>query len=303
MGGTYKVTGINLKTSPLGESDRLITLLTEEQGLLRAVAPGARKHRSTLGGRSGLFVVNQLLIAKGRTLDKIIQAETLESYPGLSQDLSKLTASQYIAELIIDQALSDQPQAELFLFLRQYLTLLEQLPQAAILACLTHALFQLLIYAGIAPQVQACCVSRRAVVPELDRLDWRVGFSVFSGGVVLPSEVEQLAAEQAAARSPAQVASSRAPYRAAYPVAKATQTCSWLTSQETYLLQQLADPDWFHQALTTQPGLVLDSSQIWLKLERLLRQYAEHHFDRPIRSAALIDASFAASPFPSISPS
>ena len=94
MSGTYKAIGINLKSTPLGEADRLLTILTEEHGLLRAVAPGSRKHKSSLGGRSSLFVVNQLLIVKGRNLDKIIQAESLDSYPGLSQDLRKLTARQ-----------------------------------------------------------------------------------------------------------------------------------------------------------------------------------------------------------------
>ncbi|XGB43117.1 MAG: recombination protein O N-terminal domain-containing protein [Nodosilinea sp. LVE1205-7] len=39
MSQTYQVTGINLKAMPLGESDRLLTILTPELGLVRAVAP------------------------------------------------------------------------------------------------------------------------------------------------------------------------------------------------------------------------------------------------------------------------
>ena len=37
-GRTYRVTGINLKGIPLGEADRIVTILTREQGLIRAVA-------------------------------------------------------------------------------------------------------------------------------------------------------------------------------------------------------------------------------------------------------------------------
>jgi DNA repair protein RecO (recombination protein O) len=66
--------------------------LTREFGLIKAVAPGVRKQRSSIGGRSELFVVNELLIAKGRSLDKITQASTVESYPGLSRNLGKLSA-------------------------------------------------------------------------------------------------------------------------------------------------------------------------------------------------------------------
>jgi DNA repair protein RecO (recombination protein O) len=51
MSRTYKATGINLKTQVLGESDKIVTILTPEFGLIRAVAPGARKHNSSLGGR------------------------------------------------------------------------------------------------------------------------------------------------------------------------------------------------------------------------------------------------------------
>ena len=76
MSRTYKATGINLKAMPMGEADRLVTVLTKEQGVIRAIAPSARKHKSRLGGRSGLFVVNELLLTRGKSLDKILQAET-----------------------------------------------------------------------------------------------------------------------------------------------------------------------------------------------------------------------------------
>ncbi|WP_254721917.1 DNA repair protein RecO [Kovacikia minuta] len=166
MSRTYKVTGINLKSMPMGEADRLLTILTRELGLIRAVAMGARKHGSSLGGRSGLFVVNELLIAKGRSLDKVAQAETLESYPGLSQDLKKLTASQYLAELCLCQALSDQPQEELFCLLNEQLKRLERSAASQVLPYLTHAVFQLLILSGVVPQVHLCCVTRQPLVPQ-----------------------------------------------------------------------------------------------------------------------------------------
>ena len=62
---TYRATGINLKAIPLGEADRIVTILTPERGLVRAVAAGARKQKSQLGGRTELFVVNELVLAEG----------------------------------------------------------------------------------------------------------------------------------------------------------------------------------------------------------------------------------------------
>jgi DNA repair protein RecO (recombination protein O) len=267
MSPTYKATGINLKSMPLGESDRLLTILTREFGLVRAVAPGTRKPQSKLGGRSSLFVINSLLMSKGRTLDKLLQAETLESFPGLSRDLGKLTAAQYLAELVVLQALGDQPQEELFTLLNEHLKRLEQSPRSAVLAYLTHAIFQLLMLAGIAPQVESCCSSQVPIAPNFSEPNWKVGFSPALGGTIaLPDYNDTRAEEQFS-----------------------------VSALELALLQQLPHPEL--PQVSPIPGLSLwDTSpsvqSIWLTIEKLLRGYAQYHFDRSIRSAALVETCF-----------
>ncbi|MEO1298042.1 MAG: DNA repair protein RecO, partial [Cyanobacteria bacterium J06636_16] len=138
MSRSYKATGINLKGMPMGETDRLLTILTAEQGLIRVLAPGARKHKSRLAGRSSQFVVNNIFVVQGKRLDKLVQADTVRSFPGLSADLAKLTASQYLAELVLCQALSEQPQEELFTLLVEHLQRLEQATGDGVLACLNQ---------------------------------------------------------------------------------------------------------------------------------------------------------------------
>jgi DNA repair protein RecO (recombination protein O) len=192
MSRVYKATGINLKSMPMGECDRLLTVLTQEYGLMRVVAMGSRKQNSHLGGRSGLFVVNQLILAKGRSLDKITQAETIESYPGLAQDIRKLTASQYLAELVLYQALSDQPQEDLFCLLQTQLKQLEQATSSEILPTLVQGIFQLLALAGIAPQLYTCCVTQQMIHPDFANSHWRSGFSITAGGVCTLAALEQL---------------------------------------------------------------------------------------------------------------
>ncbi len=277
MSRTYKATGINLKAMPLGESDRLLTILTREYGLLRVVAPGARKTRSPLGGRTGLFVVNELLIAKGRSLDKLSQAETLESYPGLSKHLATLSASQYLAELVLYQALSDQPQDDLFCLLCDRLANLETATPEQVLPLLTQAVFDLLSWGGVAPQVETCCLTQRPLLPDLTNPDWRIGFSLAAGGTV-SLDAPELLVRLPRAAEPSAYAPSRKP----------TSKPFALTAIELALLQQIAgsSPDNQYPAA------------VWISVERLLRQYAEYYFDRPIRSAALMDSCF--SPFSSV---
>ena len=291
MSGTYKATGINLKTTPSGESDRLLTILTEEFGLIRAIAPGARKHNSSLGGRSGLFVVNQLLIVQGRSLDKVIQAESLESYPGLSQSLSKLTAGQYLAELALSQALSNQPQSELLCLLREHLSRVERLP--ATLACLTHASFHLLALAGITPQVQECCVTRQVITPDLGDPNWRIGFSVVSGGIVQLAEIRHLPYSLRPQKKSSPLSSTPSEGSSCSSAQQHPELVTQLNALELWLLQQLAQPNLIQELLQVDEAILQPTyQQAWLSIERVLRHYAQYHLDRPIRSAALIDACF-----------
>ncbi|MFS0515346.1 DNA repair protein RecO [Nostoc sp. UIC 10607] len=303
MTRTYKATGINLKTQVLGESDKIVTILTPEFGLIRAVAPGARKHNSSLGGRSGMFVVNELLIAKGRSLDKITQAQTLKTYPGLAKDLGKLAASQYLAEIVLCQGLSEQPQEELYELFNEHLHRLEALSSAkasGVLAHLAHGVFHLLALAGVTPQVQICCLSGRSLKPDFTDPNWQVGFSIPAGGTVCLEAWERLRREGERERGIQRNSSfSPSPNRPIIPsppkpgsqtVVVHRQEIPVISSRagamELALLQHLSQPE----------IMQIDGARDhhWLSVEQILRQYAQYQLGRPIRSATLIDSYFAA---------
>lgn len=282
MSRTYKATGINLRAMPMGEHDRLLTVLTQEHGLIKAIAPGARKHKSSLGGRSSLFVVNQLEIVHGRSLDKIIQAQTITSFPGLSHNLGTLMAGQYLAELALCQALSNQSQADLFSLLTEHLARLEHLVTSAsprqplpsiVVMHLCHASFHLLALAGVAPQVHSCCITQQPLTPSMNPTDGWVGFSSVAGGTI------------------------------AMTVNPLPDLTVRLTAHQLTLLQHLTEPNlpWSEgQENVPQSSMVvqgvsasIDSPALlrdWLTIERLLRHYAQYHFERPIRSADLMES-------------
>lgn len=340
---SYKAVGINLKAMPMGEADRLVTILTKEYGLIRAIAPGARKHKSRLAGRSGLFVINDLLFSKGKSLDKMIQAETLKSFPGFSKDLAKLTASQYLAEIALAQALTDQPQAELYYLLVEHLSRLELAAKPDILPCLAQATFHMLALAGVAPDVFRCCLSRSRLNAQLGDPSWRVGFSVSAGGAVdlaevrklerdRLSEVEHIAQEwhdrkgdlflekaaPAAQNNRVKEASGQwyserhrreLQSKVTKEVTQNLGIVGYLSAAELALMQQLSKPELImtshlaSQSGTIRAGRIEVNSAIeesgphlmWRRIEKFLRQYAQYQFDRPIKSAALIDTCFTPS--------
>ncbi|OYD95551.1 DNA repair protein RecO [Nostoc sp. 'Peltigera membranacea cyanobiont' 210A] len=309
MSRTYKATGINLKTQALGESDKIVTILTREFGLIRAVAPGARKHNSSLGGRSGMFVVNELLIAKGRSLDKITQAQTLKTYPGLAKDLGKLAASQYLAEIVLCEALSEQPQEELYDLFNEHLHRLEAVSSAnpsGVLAHLAHGVFHLLALAGLTPQVQICCLSQHPLKPDFTDPNWQVGFSIPAGGTVSLEARERLRKEgqrEINNQYPMpNVPSSMTPVAST----EGTSATHWLPNTQTVVVHRQEIPVissrlgamelTLLQHLSQPEIMQIDGARDhnWLSVEQILRQYAQYQLGRPIRSATLIDSYFAA---------
>lgn len=77
---TYRDEAVVLRTHKLGEADRIVTMLTRENGKLRAVARGVRRTSSKFGGRLEPFNHVDLQLAQGRALDVVTQAETLHAY-------------------------------------------------------------------------------------------------------------------------------------------------------------------------------------------------------------------------------
>jgi DNA repair protein RecO (recombination protein O) len=95
----YRDEGVVLRTHKLGEADRIVTLLTRAHGKVRAVAKGVRRTGSKFGARLEPFMVADLQLYEGRSLDVINQAETLASYGALiAADYASYTAATVMVE-------------------------------------------------------------------------------------------------------------------------------------------------------------------------------------------------------------
>jgi DNA repair protein RecO (recombination protein O) len=96
----YKVEAVVLRHQPVGEADRILTLFTREFGKMRVSARGVRKTTSRLAGRVQPYTAGRYLLARGRTLDVVAQAEVVRAFAGLQQDLLRSAYAAYVAELV-----------------------------------------------------------------------------------------------------------------------------------------------------------------------------------------------------------
>jgi DNA repair protein RecO (recombination protein O) len=95
----YRDDGVVLRTQKLGEADRIVTLLTRQNGRVRAVAKGVRRTKSRFGARLEPFTHVDLLIHPGRSLDVITQAEVIRPYGvPLAGDYPRYTAGTAMLE-------------------------------------------------------------------------------------------------------------------------------------------------------------------------------------------------------------
>ncbi|MCU1379799.1 MAG: replication and repair protein RecO [Acidimicrobiales bacterium] len=96
----YREEGIVLRTMRLGESDKIVTIVTRGRGKVRAVAKGVRKTKSRFGGRLEPLTHVALQLYEGRNLDTITQVETIDHFKAIREDLDRLTQATTMLEVV-----------------------------------------------------------------------------------------------------------------------------------------------------------------------------------------------------------
>lgn len=157
MSGLYRDEAVVLRTQKLGESDRIITLLTRSNGRVRAVGKGVRRTSSRFGARLEPFSHVDVQCHLGRTLDVVTQVESLHAYgEGIVDDYPRYTAGTAMLETAERLTPEDRdPATQLYLLLVGGLRALatqEHEPGLVLDAFLLRALAT----SGWAPSFDAC---------------------------------------------------------------------------------------------------------------------------------------------------
>ncbi len=174
----YRCEGVVLRRRDFGEADRLLTLMTDEYGKIRAIAKGTRRTKSRMGGHLEPFARTNLLIARGRNLDIVTQAQVVVPMSNLRQSESAILYASHWAELADQLMAEEQENRPAYLALIRALTSLDHQRDAA----LTSRIFEwaILAAAGFQPELFTCTGCGRRIEPGEN------GISFQSGGVLCP---------------------------------------------------------------------------------------------------------------------
>ncbi len=147
--------GLILKEQNIGEKDKLVTVLTRHNGLVRAFVRGAKSVNNRKNSSTGMFCFSKLCLYKTKESYIIDEAEPIELFFELRNDLEKLTLAQYFSELIMTLVQEDESAEE---YLRLILNSLHFLAKGKMPTEQVKAIteLRLMCMAGYMPNLVAC---------------------------------------------------------------------------------------------------------------------------------------------------
>lgn len=175
---SHRVDAVILRHSDLGEADRLLWLFTHQLGKVRAIAKGVRKPRSRKSGHLEPFTRAALLLARGRDLYIVTQAEAMDLHMNLREDLLRMSYASYTVELLDRFTYEEGENHSLYRLLTDTLSRLETEPDPAF--SVRYYEVRLLDLVGFRPQLFNCSRCGEEIKPE-DQY-----FSSAQGGVLCP---------------------------------------------------------------------------------------------------------------------
>ena len=254
MSSEKRLNGLCIKASPLGENDRLITILTDELGIIRLAAPGARRPKSSLACATPLTYLNLQIFGK-RDLKSVRQIKIIKSYSGLGKNIESLAATQAITELtFLLVGNNDKQQNYLPCVLahldRIYLHKVTKEKDIKILSMSIQSLIHLLAIGGINLPVHHCCKTGLPIIPPLGNWEWECHY--------LPDE--------------------------GFSTIEDSQSTLKINASEIALLQRL----FFPELPIKSNGELLGPKKVWLRLLLILETWISNQLEKELSSLKML---------------
>jgi DNA repair protein RecO (recombination protein O) len=175
----YRTAAVVLKRMDLGEADRIVTFFSRDQGKIRAVAKGVRRVTSRSAGHIEPFTVTDVLFAVGRELDVVSQADTIESFRELREQLDLTTHAYYLAEVVDLLTEERSENRAVFDVLVDSFRELSRAADCRLVLIAFH--LRLLDALGYRPELRQCVGCQAVIEPVANH------FSALQGGALCPT--------------------------------------------------------------------------------------------------------------------
>lgn len=164
---TYSDYGIILNSSNYSEADKILSIYTRENGLVRAIGKGSRKTTSRFSGKLDQLSCCYFHFAKGRNLDVISECQQVSSFSGLKKDLYRLTNGILLLEIVNNFAHEQESESTLIYdLLYSELNKLQQVQNIGLFVI--EFILNFLSIHGFNPQFESCVSCSKQIDRSID---------------------------------------------------------------------------------------------------------------------------------------
>ncbi|MDW7655748.1 MAG: DNA repair protein RecO [Bacillota bacterium] len=174
-----KTKGFVVRVVPVGESDRIISLLTEDQGLISVSVRGARRTRSPHLMTTQIFSFSTFELFYNKGHYSINVSELIEPFSALQQDIDRLVCASHLAEVLIDSLRDDLAQPGVYRLWAYGMQAISRQPDPFLSVHVVQ--LRLLMEIGFAPRLDSCVLCGS---PIEQMADDALYFSIAAGGLI-----------------------------------------------------------------------------------------------------------------------
>lgn len=174
-----KVEGVVIKEFRFKETSKILTIYTDKCGKISVMARGAYNPKSPLIANTQCFSYNEYNIYKGRNLYYINQADIIDSFYPIREDITRMMYGSYILELINLSTVEEDKNERLFILLVKGLNILSQIKKDYLKLILSYEL-KYISFLGYRPSLDKCIICNRRDFKEIK-------FSIDKGGIICPN--------------------------------------------------------------------------------------------------------------------
>ncbi|WP_367924953.1 DNA repair protein RecO [uncultured Ruthenibacterium sp.] len=147
--------GLVLRSTKTNEADRVLVLLTPEQGIVSAMAKGALRLKNKLFSGTGLFCYSEFALFQGKSMYIVDDAQVQNVFYGIHDDMENMALAMYFSEITMTLSpVGEEAQSMLRLLLNTFYLMSEHKKSSRFL----KSIFELraLSLAGFMPDLVAC---------------------------------------------------------------------------------------------------------------------------------------------------
>jgi len=130
----YKTEGIILKSYEYQDADKIVSIYSEKQGKIKAIAKGVRKTKSKFGSSMEVLTCAEFLFYRGRNLDIVSQSKIIDSFFGTCADLKKYALAINCAEVINKLIEDKEINLNLYTLFKEFLRYIKEAKDPVLLA-------------------------------------------------------------------------------------------------------------------------------------------------------------------------